>query len=797
MNIIKFSFKSLICILFFFNAYSEEIQFEASEIDILDDGKTIIGKNVNITVPSKKFKINSIDASYNKEENVIIFKNNVFFEDFENNLEIKSNEIVYKRKDEIIIAGKETELNIENNYKINSDQIFYDRNLNTISGVKETLVEDSEKNFYILKDDFDINVNDEILRSNKAIILDKNFNKYIFENLFINLGKNEIAGKEIKVEFEKSYFGNIDNDPSLKGRSAYSNDQELKVYKAVFSTCNIENKKCRGWELSTNEFKHDKKNKIFEYKDSWLKIFDKRVFYLPYFNHPDPSVERKSGFLTPTYSTSETLGTSVNIPYFKTLGVDKDMTFRPKVYADKSFLLQNEYRQALRNSKIITDLSFLVGETGSKGHLFFNQIGQFSSRANFELNLQSVKGDNYLKIHDLNDGSPLINDNNLLISNMDINWNFANSDFSTSFKVFEDLSRNYHDRYQYIFPDYSFRKNIEIPSSYNGKFDFYSYGYNKNYDTNITEAVLTNDFIFSSNDYVSSRGISSNYQLLLKNSNDYIDKSVPTGEDKNYNLFGTFKIDAKLPMQKRIDNYTHYLNPILSFRYSPNGNDNLSSEDIKLNYNNVFELNRINSTTEVEGGEAVSIGLDFQRKNNIGKNIVDFKVANVLRLNENNNLPSKSKLNKTRSDIFGELKYKLNEYSSLGYNFSYDSNLKYTNLDQVNLEFGVNNFLTNFYYYSEDNDFGDAKNFRNKTDISLDKENKFSFEYSKDLNDDFTQYYDLIYTYQTDCISFNFNYNKSFYRDGNLEPNKSLSFLIKIIPFTELGVPNVRKIVNN
>ena len=61
-------------------------------------------------------------------------------------------------------------------------------------------------------------------------------------------------------------------------------------------------------------------------------------------------------------------------------------------------------------------------------------------------------------------------------------------------------------------------------------------------------------------------------------------------------------------------------------------------------FDNVFELNRINSTTEVEGGEAVSIGLDFQRKNNIGKNIVDFKVANVLRLNENNNLPSKSKL---------------------------------------------------------------------------------------------------------------------------------------------------------
>ena len=72
---------------------------------------------------------------------------------------------------------------------------------------------------------------------------------------------------------------------------------------------------------------------------------------------------------------------------------------------------------------------------------------------------------------------------------------------------------------------------------------------------------------------------------------------------------------------------------------------------------------------------------------------------------------------------------------------------------------------------------------------------KFNFEVTKDLKQDFTEYYDLIYTYQTDCISLNLNYNKSFYRDGNLEPNKSLSFLIKIIPFTEIGVPNVGSLI--
>mgnify|MGYP004158321857 CR=1 FL=1 len=62
---------------------------------------------------------------------------------------------------------------------------------------------------------------------------------------------------------------------------------------------------------------------------------------------------------------------------------------------------------------------------------------------------------------------------------------------------------------------------------------------------------------------------------------------------------------------------------------------------------------------------------------------------------------------------------------------------------------------------------------------------------------DFTQYYDFIYEYKTDCISISLNYNKSFYRDGSLEPSKSISFLIKIIPFTELGVTNLENIIGS
>ena len=778
-------------------AKSDEVKIESTNIDISDQGNIILAKDAEIQIPSKKLKIKSNKLKYVKNKNIINFSGNVIFNDEINNLTIKGDKINYERNRDLVFSDGDATLNIEKNYKIKSKNIYHDINLNKIYGSEETLVEDKFGNFYFLKKNFEFDLLEEKIKTKKSIILDKNGNKYVFEDLIINLKNNEIAGKEIKIEFDDGYFGNNNNDPILKGRSAYSNKDELKIYKAVFSTCNIKNKKCRGWEVNTKEFNHDKKKKIFEYNDSWLKLFDYKVFFLPYFNHPDPSVKRKSGFLTPSYSTSESLGISLNIPYFKTLSVDKDITFSPRFYANKSFLLQNEYRQALRNSKILSDFSFLIGDAGTKGHFFFNQVGKFNDNTKFELNLQNVKGDNYLKNHKLTDTSKIVKDDNLLISNLDINWNFDKAKLETSFKIFEDLSRNYHDRYQYVFPDFKFSRNLDLPKNYNGKFNFDSYGYNKNYDTNVIEAIITNDFLFSSNDFVNSNGLISNYDILLKNSNSYSNNSTNFDENSSYDLFGTIKLDAGLPMQKNKDNFIHFIKPVVSIMYSPNGNRDLSSKDITLNYNNVFNINRIGNPHQVEGGKSLTAGLEFKRLNPDGTNAIDFKFANVMKTKENIKLPKKSKLNKTRSDIFGNLNYYFSNNYKIGYFFSYDRDLKYSNSDEIDLTYGVNNFITSFSYHTEGNDLEEKENLKNNTSFHLDEENIIKFEIAKDLQDDFTQYYDLIYEYTTDCISLNLKYNKSFYSDGNLEPSSNLTFLVKIIPFTELGVPNVTNIIGN
>ena len=60
-----------------------------------------------------------------------------------------------------------------------------------------------------------------------------------------------------------------------------SNKQNTKIYKTVFSTCNKKNKNCRGWELQSEIFTHNKTKKLFEYEKSWLKVFEKKKEFLP------------------------------------------------------------------------------------------------------------------------------------------------------------------------------------------------------------------------------------------------------------------------------------------------------------------------------------------------------------------------------------------------------------------------------------------------------------------------------------------------------------------------------------
>ena len=119
--------------------------------------------------------------------------------------------------------------------------------------------------------------------------------------------------------------------------------------------------------------------------------------------------------------------------------------------------------------------------------------------------------------------------------------------------------------------------------------------------------------------------------------------------------------------------------------------------------------------------------------------------------------------------------------------------MDFSNYDSVATKFGVNNFLTTFDYISENNEIGNSEVISNETKYNFTKEHSLQFNTTKDLKDDFTQFYKFTYEYETDCLLASFEYEKKFFRDGSLIPDENLLFLIRFIPFAEVRGGDVGK----
>ena len=137
------------------------------------------------------------------------------------------------------------------------------------------------------------------------------------------------------------------------GRMARNGRSE--VSKAVYSPCPVcadsESKKPL-WQIKAVDVVHDKSLRRIFYKDAILEVFGLPVAYLPLFTHPDPSVERKTGFLAPSVISNSLLGSSYKQPFFFNIADNQDATIAPIFSNSAGIVLTGEYRRAMENGSL-------------------------------------------------------------------------------------------------------------------------------------------------------------------------------------------------------------------------------------------------------------------------------------------------------------------------------------------------------------------------------------------------------------------------------------------------------------
>ena len=159
-----------------------------------------------------------------------------------------------------------------------------------------------------------------------------------------------------------------------------------EISKAVYSPCSIcpdSATRMPLWQIKALNVVHDRSLRRIFYKDAILEVVGFPVIYVPFFTHPDPSVERKTGFLVPSVISNSLLGLSFKQPFFFNITDNQDATVAPIFSRTAGLVLTGEYRRQLQKGSLEVSGSatrageieeiepeVVRGEEKTRGHLF-------------------------------------------------------------------------------------------------------------------------------------------------------------------------------------------------------------------------------------------------------------------------------------------------------------------------------------------------------------------------------------------------------------------------------------------
>ena len=746
-----------------------------------------------------ELEISAKNISVDKKKEISIFKDEVVIIDKDNN-KIKTEYAVYDYKSQNIEAKGETIITTSEGYIVETKDINFNKSKNFINSESPTIIKDIQNNEIYLEN-FNYQMKQNIFKSIGLIkVIDKSNNTYEFSQIYIDENKKELIGSDSKTFLNQDGFKeNKENKPRIFSNSISLKENESNFIKSNFTTCNYrENDKCPPWEVRSSKMKHDNVKKTIYYDNAVIRIYNVPIFYFPKLAHPDPTVKRRSGFLIPSYADTKNLGSSINIPYFWAISPDRDLTLKNQLFVNENPLFIGEYRQAFKNSNLIFDFGYSEGykntsdtkKPGDKSHFFAKFFKEFSDNENrtsdFEINLQDVSHRKYLKLYRIE--SDLVNyETNTLENFVNFNHYDDEKDLFVSIRssIYRNLNESYNDKYEFILPELNLNKNLYSEKlgsgSFNSNFKIH------NYDTNKFENFFINNFDWSYDKTFLNLPYDGSFMTSLKNVN-YEAKNVDKfKKETTSELMGALGYLASIDLMKsNVNGVDHILKPKFLLKYAPNHMKN-ETEDNSLYRENIFSLNRVNSSSNFEGGSNLTYGFDYERKRK--ESNIKFSLGQVINEKKlNDKMSDSSSLDKRFSDVVGSFEFGASNLK-IDYNYSLDQNFKEMNYNEVGAEYSLSNMKFNLNYL-EENNISDVKEYlKSSLEIKRGNNGLFTFSNKRNIITNSSEYYNLSYEYINDCLRAGLVYRREFYNDSELEAENSLMFKVTLSPFGEISSP--------
>ena len=742
---------------------------------------------------------------------LFFFKASISFSQQKDIYSFSANKITYSQENNIIEAAGNVVAKNDEGKQITSDKIIYNRSKQQLSTFGNSTLTDN-KIGTLSAERFEYNLEERsILAEEKVKFVDNDKNTYYFSKLNSDDKFNEIIGTDINADLNKELLKSGDKfnefiEPRFSGKSATIRNNITIVQDAKFTTCKKSNETdgCAYWNLKAGQLIHDKELKKLTYKNVSLDLNSIPIIYVPYFSHPDPTVKRKEGFLAPSFSSlGDNLGSTIKIPYFYPLSESADFTINPVYYFKQNPLLLGEYRERFKNGDIVIEGGYTQGyqkitstqTAGSRNHLYGNLNLNFKDKildeSQFSTKIQRVNDPTYLRVNKINSTSDgfkknLVKENDTKLTNeVSLNSFGNNETLNIKSAVYQNLTAiKTSDQYEYLVPEIIYSKyNFLNNNNLNLNSNFRSL----NSNTNQNKITFINNFDHSTSEsFNSNLGVGYKFLTKINNINYYADHKNPN-EDLNVQINPVVALDASLPLAKISKESEQYIIPRILTRYAPGKMQNAKSNDITLNTDNLFSINRMNSDELIEKDFSLNLGLDWLWKekniNQTNPSEASFSAGQVLKFNNDLDMPTKSSLQNKNSDLVTKVTYLSPGNFDFKMKNTLDNSLNHAYYNDVTLKTFLKQGEVNFNFYEKNSHIGSERYAKANLSSFITDSTKVKIETDRNLKTDMTNSHKLGIENENECIRYGIYFQKNFASDKDLKPATSVFFGVTLLPF--------------
>lgn len=591
---------------------------------------------------------------------------------------------------------------------------------------------------------------------------------------------------------------------AIEGRRQDGNTTVMK--RAVYSPCEVCKKdpdRPLVWQIKAETVEHDQERQEIRYYNSFMEMFGIPVAYVPYFSHPDPTVKRKTGFLTPDFGTGGNLGGFIRAPYYIVLDDDKDATVSPIYTVDEGLVLSGEYRQRFDKGELeisgsITEGDRDVTENGMtvtrkdqiRGHI--NVVGEYDFNETWRAGIDGTRTTDrsYLQKYNFFGLNKDVLETNAYVEGFRDQTYAAANIYS-----FQDLRTESRPDQPVIAPLMQYN-HVSKADRFGGRVLLDSdFRYLYRDDGPMTERISFRPGYEVS--HITDIGLVGRFRTSLQADLYNVDQvdNPRVSPDAESGITGRFlpraTVDVRYPFVRSTGPTRQLVEPIVMVTATPNGGNskNIPDEDsavFEADDTNLFSQDRLPGGDRVESGQRIAYGVRLGAYGSGNGRTTAF-IGQSYRFSDDKDLNDNNLIEEDFSDIVGRLSVQPNKYANIVYRFAFDADENFKpRRNDVTFAVGPEAYrLSGAYSF-----VGSTPQFEEREELSLAFSSQITDHWlvqvttQQDLASGQTLRHTGLVRYEDECITFDILGTRSFFRDEDIEPSDSVLFRIK---FKNLG----------